>query len=196
MIAIVDYGAGNTASVKRAIEHLGHSCVVSADVEVIVRSDRIIVPGVGNFRATSALSNTGLTAALAHQISIGKPLLGICLGLQWLFSSSEEAPEIPGLGAFAEICKHLPQHVKAPHVGWDQLEIYRDSRILRNIHAGQHFYFTHRYYAPVVRSTAAACRYGEIFSAVIEFGNLFGVQFHPEKSGETGLRLLGNFCTC
>jgi imidazole glycerol-phosphate synthase subunit HisH len=196
MIAIVDYGAGNIASVRRAIEHLGQSCVVSADVETIMRSERIIVPGVGNFRATAALSSTGLSSALAQQISLGKPVLGICLGLQWLFSSSEEAPYVPGLKTFGEQCKHLPKHVKTPHVGWDQLEIDRDSRILRNIRSGQYVYFSHRYYAPVVSATVATCRYGEMFSAVIEAGNLFGVQFHPEKSGETGFRVLENFCAC
>jgi glutamine amidotransferase len=123
-------------------------------------------------------------------------VLGICLGLQWLFSSSDEAPEVPGLGVFGDRCRHLPKQVKAPHVGWDQLQICRDSRLLRNIESGQCVYFTHRYYAPVVRATVAACKYGETFSAAIESGNLFGVQFHPEKSGETGLSILRNFCAC
>ena len=196
MIAVVDYGAGNITSVKRAIEHLGQSCEVSADPLLIARSDRIIIPGVGNFRATAALSKNGLRAALGHHISLGKPLLGICLGLQWLFSSSDEAPQTPGLGAFTETCRHLPKQVKAPHVGWDQLKICRDSRLLRGIASGECVYFAHRYCAPVVAGTVAACDYGHTFSAAIESTNLFGVQFHPEKSGETGLRILRNFCTC
>jgi glutamine amidotransferase len=196
VIAIVDYGAGNITSVKHALEHLGHACAVTSDPVAIDRSDRVILPGVGNFRATKALSTNGLRTALAHQVSLAKPVLGICLGMQWLFLSSEEAPGIDGLGAFAGKCQRFPAQVKSPHVGWDQLKISGESRLLRGIQSNQFVYFTHGYYAPLVEGTVAGCEYGETFSAAVERGNLFGVQFHPEKSGEAGLAILENFCTC
>ena len=196
MIAIVDYGAGNITSVKRAVEHLGHPSVVTSDPAVIETSDRIIVPGVGNFQATTVLSANGLAEALDRQISFGKPLLGICLGMQWLFERSEEAPGIRGLGALGGACRSLSPGVKSPHVGWDQLEIRGQTRLLRGIGSGVFVYFTHGYCAPVVDATVATCHYGYPFSAVVERDNLFGVQFHPEKSGETGLAILENFCLC
>jgi len=196
VIAIVDYGAGNITSVKRAIEHLGHACTVTSDPAVIGRADRIIVPGVGNFRATTALCSNGVGSALANQISLEKPVLGICLGMQWLFQSSDEAPGVEGFGIFDGRCQPFPPHVKSPHVGWDQVEIARESRLLSGVQSGQFVYFTHRYRAPLVKATVAACDYGTPFSAAVERGNLFGVQFHPEKSGEAGLLILENFCTC
>jgi imidazole glycerol-phosphate synthase subunit HisH len=196
VIAIVDYGAGNITSVKRAIEHLGHAAIVTSDEGVIETSDRIIVPGVGNFHATAALFGNGLATALKRQISLRKPLLGICLGMQWLFEFSDEAPGIQGLGLLDGTCHALPAHVKSPHVGWDQLEIRAQTRLLRGIDSGRFVYFTHRYCAPLVDATAAACDYGSPFSAAVERDNIFGVQFHPEKSGETGLAILRNFCTC
>ena len=196
MIAIVDYGAGNITSVKRAIEHLGHACTVTSDPAFIEVADRIIVPGVGNFRATTALCANGLAPALANHISLDKPLLGICLGMQWLFLSSDEASGIQGLGVFDGRCQSFPPAVRSPHVGWDQLEIAGESRLLRGVQSGQFVYFTHGYRAPLVEATVAACDYGNHFSAAVEQGNLFGVQFHPEKSGETGLLILENFCAC
>jgi len=196
VIAMVDYGAGNITSVKRAVEHLGHACTVTSDPAVIERSERIIVPGVGNFRATAALSGNGLGAALTRQISDGKPVLGICLGMQWLFQSSDEAPGIPGLGAFEGSCRSFSPPVRSPHVGWDQLEVRGPTRLLQNIGSGQFVYFTHGYWAPLVDATVAACDYGSPFSAAVERDNLFGVQFHPEKSGETGLAIFENFCSC
>jgi glutamine amidotransferase len=196
VIAIVDYGAGNVTSVKRALEHLGHVCTVTRDPAVIDGADRVIVPGVGNFQATMALSANGLRTNLVRQIALTKPVLGICLGMQWLFQSSEEAPNIIGLGAFEGSCRRFPVGVKSPHVGWDQLKMSGESRLLRGVPPGQFMYFTHGYCAPVVEATAAGCDYGEIFSAAVERGNLFGVQFHPEKSGEAGLAILENFCTC
>jgi imidazole glycerol-phosphate synthase subunit HisH len=196
VIAIVNYGAGNIASVKRAVEYLGYACTVTSDPGLIERSDRFIVPGVGNFQATTVLSTNVLGTALARQISLGRPLLGICLGMQWLFHSSDEAPGILGLGAFAGRCHSLPVRVKSPHVGWDQLEIRRQTRLLRGTGSGGFVYFTHRYCAPVMEATVATCDYGAPFSAAVEDGNLFGVQFHPEKSGGMGLAVLENFCTC
>jgi glutamine amidotransferase len=196
MIAIVDYGAGNITSVKRAVEHLGYAGVVTSDPEVIEHADRIILPGVGNFHATSALSANRMVALLSSQISLGKPLLGICLGMQWLFQSSAEAPGIQGLGALEGACHSFPAQVKSPHVGWNQLEICGQPRLLRGLDSGPFVYFTHGYCAPLIEATVATCDYGKPFSAAVEQHNLFGVQFHPEKSGETGLAILKNFCTC
>lgn len=196
MIAILDYGAGNLTSVKRAVTHLGHACTVTSDSAELHSADRIIVPGVGHFRATAAISANGLRSELEEQISLQKPVLGICLGMQWLFQSSDEAPETQGFSAFEGRCRYFPKQVKSPHVGWDQLELTRESRLLRGISSGEFVYFTHAYYAPLVEDTVAACNYGEIFSAAVERGNLYGVQFHPEKSGEAGLAILENFCKC
>jgi glutamine amidotransferase len=196
VIAIVDYGAGNITSVKRAVEHLGHACTVTADAAAIESSDRIIVPGDGHFHATTALSANGLRAALERQISLQKPVLGICVGMQWLFQSSEEAEGVPGLGVFDGRCQRLPAKVKSPHVGWDQVDRRGETPLLRGVPSGQFVYFSHAYYAPLVEATVAGCNYGETFSAAVERGSLYGVQFHPEKSGDVGLAILENFCTC
>lgn len=196
MITIVDYGAGNITSVKRAIEYLGFACMVTSDAAEIERSQRVIVPGVGNFQTTSSLSRNGIVSALRRQISLRQPLLGICLGMQWLFESSDEAPGINGLGEFAGACRCFPAAVRSPHVGWDQLEIRSPTRLLRGIDSRHMVYFTHTYCAPLAEATIATCAYGITFSAAVERENLFGVQFHPEKSGETGLAILKNFCAC
>jgi glutamine amidotransferase len=196
VIAIVDYRAGNVTSVKRAVEHLGHQCTVTADPALVERAERIIVPGVGHFGATTAFSATDLGAALARQIARGTYLLGICLGMQWLFETSDEAPEVLGLGAFGGRCRPFPTAVKSPHVGWDQLEIGATSRLLRGLSSGVFVYFTHAYCAPLAPETVARCSYGAPHTAAVERDNLFGVQFHPEKSAEVGLAVLQNFCTC
>lgn len=196
MIAIVDYRAGNTTSVKRALRRLGHQCVVTSDPGVVARAERIIVPGVGHYGATAAFAVQGLGAALERRIAQGTPLLGICLGMQWLFESSAEAPGLAGLGAFAGRCEPFPATVKSLHVGWDQLEFRRPGRLLAGLAPGVFVYFTHGYRAPLVAETVAGCNYGGPFSAVVERGNLCGVQFHPEKSGDAGLSVLDRFCTC
>ncbi len=196
MIAVVDYGAGNVTSVRRALEHLGHECTVTADPAKVERAERVIVPGVGHFRATQTLASTGLTATLERAISQGNPVLGICLGMQWLFDSSAEAPELAGLGAIRGRCEPFPAGVKSPHVGWDQLEITPASRLLRGLSSGVFVYFTHGYCAPLVEETVASCSYGTPHSAALEHGNLFAVQFHPEKSADGGLLILENFCSC
>ena len=193
MIAIVDYQAGNLASVKKAFDHLGYDSAITADPAAIARADKIVLPGVGNFEATTALSGT-LQEAVVKAIERQVPLLGICLGMQWMFESSREAPQLRGLGLFAGECEKFPAAVKSPHVGWNQLQVTGASRLLRALPQDSFVYFTHSYRAPVVEATVGKCEYGGPFTAVVERGQLFGVQFHPEKSGTAGLQLLRNFC--
>ena len=195
MIAIVDYGAGNLASVVKAIQHLGRACVVTNDPDVVGRAEQWVIPGVGNFKATAPLANEKLGTVLRDGITSGQtPLLGICLGLQWMFEGSSEAPELSGLGVFPGQCTRFSDAVKSPHVGWDSLAMTRESRLLTGVPSGAYVYFTHSYRAPVCTDTVATCAYEEPFTAVVERGNLFGVQFHPEKSGNVGLQILENFC--
>jgi imidazole glycerol-phosphate synthase subunit HisH len=193
-IAIVDYGAGNLASVKKAFDALGETAIVTSEPACVLSADRVVVPGVGHFAATTALTVAGLRKAIEHVIAQGKPVLGICLGMQWMFGSSTEAKELDGLGIFCGECTRFPAEVKAPHVGWNQLSRLASSRLLRGITEGSFVYFTHSYRAPVVEQTVASCEYGGWFSAAVELGNIFGVQFHPEKSGAAGKQLLQNFC--
>jgi glutamine amidotransferase len=194
MIAIIDYGAGNLASVVKALRHLGHPCIVTSDPDTVGRADKWIIPGVGSFKATAPLANGELGEFLRDGIAAGKPLLGICLGLQWMFEGSAEAPEFKGLGAFPGNCELFLDRVKSPHVGWDSLSIAAPSRLLRGIPTGSYVYFTHSYVAPVCPETVATCTYDARFTAVVERRNLFGVQFHPEKSGGVGMAILENFC--
>jgi imidazole glycerol-phosphate synthase subunit HisH len=195
MIAVVDYKAGNLASVKKAFEKIGQRPVVTGDPALVAQAEKIVLPGVGHFAATSTLIDSGLREAIAGGIERGVPFLGICVGMQWMLGSSEEAPGIPGLGIWPEQCAHFPQGVKSPHVGWNQLEMNPGtSRLLRNIPSGSFVYFTHSYRVPLLSATVAECEYGGRFSAALEQDRLFGVQFHPEKSGTVGLQLLENFC--
>jgi len=194
MIAIVDYGAGNLASVAKAIGHLGHNSVVTADADEIRRADKVIIPGVGNFTATLPLANGDFGTAVRQAIAEEKPLLGICLGLQWMFEGSEEAPEMNGLATFRGTCTRFSEAVKSPHVGWNRIEVQPRSRLLKGILSGAYLYFTHSYRAPICDDTIATCFYEQKFTAAAERGPLFGVQFHPEKSGTVGLKVLGNFC--
>lgn len=193
MIAIVDYRAGNLASVKKAFDYLGHESVITADSAEIARASKIVLPGVGNFEATTALAGA-LQEVVVKAIGRQVPLLGICLGMQWMFESSREAPQLRGLGLFSGECEKFPATVKSPHVGWNQLQVVGSSRLLRGLPQDSFVYFTHSYRAPVVEATVGKCEYGGAFSAVVERGELFGVQFHPEKSGAAGLHLLRNFC--
>jgi imidazole glycerol-phosphate synthase subunit HisH len=194
MIAVVDYRAGNLTSVKKALDHLCADATVTRDPSVVDRADKVILPGVGHFSATASLEQTGLRAAILSKIEQGVPFLGICVGMQWMFESSSEAPGVPGLGLFSGACGRFTESVKSPHVGWNSLTCRESSRLLRGIPSDSFVYFTHSYSAPVVRATVARCEYGGEFSAAIEQDNLFGVQFHPEKSGAIGLQLLKNFC--
>ena len=195
MIAVVDYRAGNLTSVKKALDHLRADAVVTRDPNVVVQADKIILPGVGHFSATAILEQTGLRTAILRRIQQRVPFLGICVGMQWMFESSAEAPGTVGLGLFAGACGRFPESVKSPHVGWNSLVCDNGSRLLRGIPSGSFVYFTHSYSAPVVKATVARCDYGGEFSAAVEQDNLFGVQFHPEKSADLGLKLLKNFCS-
>ena len=194
MIAIVDYGAGNLTSVVKALQHLGHECNVTSNPDVVGGAEKWVIPGVGNFKATAPLLNGALGAVLRDGVASGRPLLGICLGLQWLFDGSTEAPALSGLGAFPGQCTRFSDQVKSPHVGWDSIAVERPSRLLAGVPAGSYVYFTHSYRAPVCADTVATCNYEAPFTAAAERGNLFGVQFHPEKSGDAGMRILENFC--
>jgi len=194
VIAIVDYRAGNLVSVKKAVDHLGFPCAITSDPDVVERAEKVIVPGVGHFAATSALDESGLRAAITSAIGRQIPFFGICVGMQWMFDSSEEAPGVRGLAVFAGQCSHFPPEVKSPHVGWNQLEIKDGSRLLRGVPSDAFVYFTHSYRAPLVADTVACCDYGGAFSAAVERDHLFGMQFHPEKSGDAGLAMLENFC--
>ncbi|HLV86300.1 MAG TPA: imidazole glycerol phosphate synthase subunit HisH [Candidatus Sulfotelmatobacter sp.] len=194
MIAIVDYGAGNLTSVKKAFDFLGEDSVVTSDPKVAAKATKIVLPGVGHFASTSVLSNSGMQAAVMEAIGRGVPFLGICVGMQWMFEGSQEAPDTEGLGLLEGKCERFPNSVKSPHVGWNQLEISPNSRLFARLRSDPFVYFTHSYRAPTTDATTARCEYGGRFSAAVERDQVFGVQFHPEKSGETGLKLLGNFC--
>jgi glutamine amidotransferase len=197
MIAIVDYRAGNLASVKKAFDHLGAETIVTCDPEQVRKADKIVLPGVGHFAATKALDDSGLRGCINERIERGVPFLGICVGMQWLLSSSQEAPGVTGLALWAGECSRFPAAVKSPHVGWNSLEIRdRASRIMHGVLPGAFVYFTHSYRVPLLAATVAECEYGDCFSAVIEQENIFGVQFHPEKSGPVGLKVLKNFIAC
>lgn len=195
MIAVVDYKAGNLTSVMKALRAAGPGTdpVVTDDTAQVLRAERIVLPGVGHFAATRFLEDRGLKSAIQERIGAGVPFLGICVGLQWLFAGSTEAPGCPGLGAFPEICDRFSPGKKIPHVGWNSLAIGPGSRLFSGISNNSYVYFTHSWRVPVVQATAAVTEYGEPFTAAVEWDNIMGVQFHPEKSGDTGLRILRNF---
>jgi glutamine amidotransferase len=193
MIAIVDYGAGNISSVRKALEHLGATCEVTSDEQVVATADKVVVPGVGHFSRCQSL-NSRLRPSVLRFIDQGRPFLGICVGMQWLFSGSTESPETPGAGLFPGECARFPASVKSPHVGWNQIDLRGGSRLLQGIESGAFVYYTHSYRAPLVADSVASSEYGGDFSAAVERDNVFGVQFHPEKSSRTGLKILENFC--
>jgi glutamine amidotransferase len=194
MIAIVNYRAGNLTSVKKALDHLGVASEITSDAEVVAYANKIILPGVGHFSMTSVLDSLGLRRVILDRVNRGVPFLGICVGMQWLFQSSNEAPSVPGSGLLIGNCERFSSKVKSPHVGWNSLTPIGASLLLRGVPSGSFVYFTHSYRAPVLACTVASSEYGGQFSAAVERENVFGVQFHPEKSGDVGLALLQNFC--
>lgn len=198
-IAIIDYGAGNLPSVERALRGLGAETERAVEPGQVASAKAIVLPGVGHFSAfVAGLRERNLTSSLRAAHEAGAPILGICLGLQVMFASSEEAPGDPGLGFFPDEVRALPTNVKSPHIGWNQLRRVRPSTLLRGIPEDAYFYFAHSYAAPASAApTVAACDHGISFAAVIEHGaergRLMAVQFHPEKSGDAGAAVLRNF---
>jgi glutamine amidotransferase len=192
---VIDYKAGNLTSVLKALLHLGAETIVTdSDLAPVESAERIVLPGVGHFAATRYLDSTCLTPVIRAAIARGIPFLGICVGMQWLYAGSSEAPQQPGLAHFSESCARFSEsQEKVPHVGWNSLEVRNGSRLLAGVEPGEFVYFTHSYKAPVTVDTAATTHYIEPFAAAVERGNVMGVQFHPEKSGETGLKILSNF---
>jgi glutamine amidotransferase len=191
-IALVEYGAGNLTSVRKGFSAAGADLFTPAAPADLQGASGIVVPGVGHFGATAPLEPEWRDA-IGAQVRSGTPLLGICLGLQWLFEGSDEAPTVPGLGVLAGRCTRLPDDLKVPHVGWNSLEMVRPSRLLAGIPDGTQVYFTHSYAAPVTSACVATTTHGRPFAAVVEAEGVFGAQFHPEKSGEAGIRILRNF---
>lgn len=194
MIAIVDYGAGNLVSVKKALDWVGQGSRVTSDPTEIRKAAKIVLPGVGHFASTQTLADSGALSAITEQVKRGVPFLGICVGMQWMLEGSEESPRTAGSAMFAGTCLRFPDTAKLPHVGWNQLEISTRSKLFRGVPPSSLVYFTHSYFIPMNDWTVASSQYGGSFSAAIERDHLFGVQFHPEKSGEVGLKLLANFC--
>ena len=193
-VTVIDYKAGNLTSVVKALRHLGAEVTVAEDPRTVAQAERVILPGVGHFAATARLDNTGLTQAIRDAIARNVSFLGICVGMQWLMQGSTEAPAQPGLGYFAGQCERFPEgSEKIPHVGWNSLEPRPDSRLLAEVENGAFAYFTHAWRVPVSNATAATTHYIEPFTSAVEDKNVLGVQFHPEKSGETGLKILRSF---
>lgn len=200
MIALIDYGAGNLASVRKALIAVGASPVTPERPDELESASGIVVPGVGHFAATGRIDaawRAALRAAMARDAAV----LGICVGLQWMFEGSTESPDTPGLGLFPGQCRHLSTRegatassaLKVPHVGWNSLDVRRPSALLEGIETGDQVYFTHSYAAPLIAETVASTTYGWPFSAVVARDRVAAVQFHPEKSGDVGLRLLRNW---
>ncbi len=200
MIAIIDYDAGNLKSVEKACIRLGFDTVVTRDRDKILSADKIILPGVGAFGdAMEKLKSYGLEKVIKEAVGLGKPFLGICLGLQLIFESSEETPGASGLGLIKGKIVRIPDTpgLKIPHIGWNDIKIKPESRLFKNVSDGAYVYFVHSYYlqAEDEADVAATTEYGAHIHAAVEKGNIFATQFHPEKSGDIGLQILKNFCS-
>ena len=194
-VTLIDYGAGNVPSVERALRRLGAQVETTNTAEKIAAAHCLVLPGVGHCAALiAALDAHALRQPIRKAIGRGTPFLGICLGLQALYESSEEAPKLPSLGILSGHVTRLPKGVKLPHMGWNTLRTTRPNRLLASIPADAYFYFAHSFAAPATgNENTATCNHGREFIAVVEKENLFAVQFHPEKSGTAGAQVLQNF---
>ena len=200
MIAIIDYGAGNLQSVKKAFDFIGAESVITDNPEIINACDRILLPGVGSFGdAMDSMAKSGLVETVKQNALSGKPFLGICLGLQLLFEESEESPGVKGLGIFkGKIKKFSPDMgLKIPHIGWNSLEIKQKDTLFKNVPENSYVYFVHSYYlhAEDESDIATVTNYGIDFHSAVGKNNVFATQFHPEKSGDVGLQILKNFAS-
>lgn len=198
MIAIIDYDAGNIKSVEKALQYLGQETVLTRDPEVILNAERAVLPGVGAFGdAMEKLRGYGLEPVIRDFVATGKPFLGICLGLQLLFSESEESPGVKGLGLLPGRIRRIPEGEgrKVPQIGWNDISIRPDSRLFAGVRDHSYVYFVHSYYleAECPEDVAATTEYGALIHAAVESGNVFACQFHPEKSSDVGLKILKNF---
>jgi glutamine amidotransferase len=194
-VAVLDYGVGNLHSAAKALDRAGADVRVVPTVEEAAGAAGLVVPGVGAYGAClSGLASAGGAAAVAGWLEGGRPLLGICVGMQLLFEASEEGPVADGVGVVPGKIRRLTGRVKIPHIGWDEVAVHPGSRLFAGLGDGTRFYFVHSYAPePDGEAVAAVCDYGGRFAAAVEHGNLFGTQFHPEKSGGAGLALLANF---
>ena len=206
MIAIIDYDAGNVKSVEKALQYLGQEAEITGDKDKILAADRVVLPGVGAFGlAMDKLRSRGLDKVIYEFVETGKPFLGICLGLQLLFDSSEESPGVEGLGLIKGRITKIPNEYtaedgtkvfqKVPQIGWNDLKINPKSRLFAGINGNPYVYFVHSYFltADNPEEVAASTYYGTEIHAAVEKGNIFATQFHPEKSSEVGLKILQNF---
>ena len=195
MITIVDYGAGNLRSVENTLAKTGASYTITRDPRAVRTAEKIILPGVGHFgQMLRALDTLGLRQALTEKARSGVPFLGICLGLQAMFETSAEAPGERGLALFPGRVERFPEDARVPHMGWNEIVPLGTPRLLNGLGPKPYVYFAHIFYCPLAPETAASCEYtGVRYTAVLEAGNLFGVQFHPEKSGPLGLKIVENF---
>lgn len=200
MIAIIDYGAGNLQSVKKAFDFIGAESVITNDPKIILSADKILLPGVGSFGdAMDSMRKNGLVETVKKCAESGKPFLGICLGLQLLFEESEESPGVKGLGVFKGKIKRFSSDMglKIPHIGWNSLEIKQEDTLFKNVPENSYVYFVHSFYlhAENEEEIAAVTNYGIDFHSAVGKNNVFATQFHPEKSGDVGLQILRNFAS-
>ncbi|HEX4808910.1 MAG TPA: imidazole glycerol phosphate synthase subunit HisH [Bryobacteraceae bacterium] len=194
MTIIVDYGAGNLRSVQNTLDELGAQYVVTSDPAGIQPADKVILPGVGHFgQMMTALDRLELREPILRKIEAGVPFFGICVGLQALFEGSAESPGSKGLGVFEGSIQRFAGEARVPHMGWNSLDPVRPSRLLNGLPSETYAYFAHSFYAPLHHATAATCTYIQPYSAILEYGNIYAVQFHPEKSGAAGLAIMRNF---